>query len=112
MLVSPTAARDVAWADLLHTASGERSREPRVIAGPDGTIEWVGPADEATLPDGVDVLQAAVVAPGLHDAHPVGGPAGVPEQPRRVGPRSDRLDASAPILPELRAIDTTMRPSS
>ena len=36
-----------------------------MIAGADGTIEWVGPADGATLPDGVDVLQSAVVTNGL-----------------------------------------------
>ena len=63
-------------ADILHTVSGEPLENAVVIAGPGRTIEWVGAADEATLPDGVEVLDAAVVTPGLVDAHTVVGLSG------------------------------------
>ncbi|MYD72619.1 MAG: amidohydrolase family protein [Acidobacteria bacterium] len=76
-----------------------------VIAGADGAIDWVGPAADADIPAGVEVLEAAVVTPGLVDAHSVVGLAGALNS--NVGPvrDQDQLDRSAPIQPELRAID-------
>ena len=100
----PAAAQVVVRADLLHTVSGEPLENAVVIAGAGGTIEWIGPADEATLPDGVEVLEAAVVTPGL-DAHSVVGLAGALNSNAGQVRDQDQLDTSAPIQPALRAID-------
>ena len=105
MFAPPAAAQVVVRADLLHTVSGEPIENAVVIAGAGGTIEWVGPADEATLPDGVEVLEAAVVTPGLVDAHSVVGLAGALNSNVGAVRDQDQLDTSAPIQPELRAID-------
>ena len=101
----PAVAQVVVRADLLHTVSGEPLENAVVIAGAGGTIEWVGPADEATLPDGVEVLEAAVVTPGLVDAHSVVGLSGALNSNVGAVRDQDQLDTSAPIQPELRAID-------
>ena len=101
----PVAAQVVVRADLLHTVAGESIENAVVIAGAGGTIEWVGPADEATLPDGVEVLEAAVVTPGLVDAHSVVGLSGALNSNVGAVRDQDQLDTSAPIQPELRAID-------
>ena len=101
----PVAAQVVVRADLLHTISGEPLEDAIVIAGAGGTIEWVGPADEATLPDGVEVLEAAVVTPGLVDAHSVVGLSGALNSNVGAVRDQDQLDTSAPIQPELRAVD-------
>jgi imidazolonepropionase-like amidohydrolase len=53
------------------------------------------------IPAGLAVLEAAVVTPGLIDAHSVVGLAGHLNSPHD----QDQLEASAPIQPELRAID-------
>lgn len=101
----PAAAQVVVRADLLHTVSGAPIENAVVIAGADGTIEWVGPADEASLPDGVEVLEAAVVTPGLVDAHSVVGLSGALNSNVGAVRDQDQLDTSAPIQPELRAVD-------
>ncbi len=101
----PAAAQVVVRADLLHTVSGEPLENAVVIAGAGGTIEWVGPADEAAIPDGVEVLEAAVVTPGLVDAHSVVGLSGALNSNVGAVRDQDQLDTSAPIQPELRAID-------
>ena len=101
----PAAAQVVVRADILHTVSGEPLENAVVIAADDGTIEWVGPADEAPIPDGVEVLEAAVVTPGLVDAHSVVGLSGALNSNVGQVRDQDQLDTSAPIQPELRAID-------
>ena len=101
----PAVAQVVVRADLLHTVSGEPLENAVVIAGAGGTIEWVGPADEASIPDGVEVLEAAVVTPGLVDAHSVVGLSGALNSNAGQVRDQDQLDTSAPIQPELRAID-------
>ena len=101
----PAAAQVVVRADILHTVSGEPLENAVVIAADDGTIEWVGPADEAAIPDGVEVLEAAVVTPGLVDAHSVVGLSGALNSNVGQVRDQDQLDTSAPIQPELRAID-------
>ena len=92
-------------AERLHTVSGPPLDSAVVIAGADGRIAWVGPAAEADVPAGAEVLEAAVVTPGLVDAHSVVGLAGALNS--RAGPvrDQDQLERSSPIQPELRAID-------
>ena len=109
LLVAATTSSAVAQvavrAGTLHTVSGAPMEDAIVIAGADGTIEWVGPAADANIPDGVDVLEAAVVTPGLVDARSVVGLSGALNS--NVGPvrDQDQLERSSPLQPDLRAID-------
>ncbi|MFQ5506205.1 MAG: amidohydrolase family protein [Planctomycetota bacterium] len=64
-------------------------------------IERVGKAAELRIPAGYEVLEAKVVTPGLIDAHSVIGLSGYLNQKQD----QDQLERSAPMQPELRAID-------
>ncbi len=66
-----------------------------------GKIEKVAPAAELTVPPGAQVLRAAVVMPGLIDAHSTVGLSGLLNIPHD----QDQLERSAATQPELRAID-------
>ncbi len=109
LLVAATTGSAVAQvavrAGTLHTVSGAPIENAVVIAGVDGRIEWVGPAADANIPDGADVLEAAVVTPGLVDARSVVGLSGALNS--NVGPvrDQDQLERSSPLQPDLRAID-------
>jgi len=97
----PLVAQNVAVrGELVHTVSGEPIRNGVVIVR-DGKISAVGPAASTPIPQGFRTLDAKVVTPGLIDAHSVVGLAGYLNQPQD----QDQLDPSAPIQPELRAID-------
>jgi imidazolonepropionase-like amidohydrolase len=72
-----------------------------VVVVRDGKIAAVGPASSTKIPEGAEVLEAAVVIPGLIDAHTVVGLSGLLNQPQD----QDQLERSEPIQPELRAID-------
>ena len=102
---APAAAQVAVRAEILHTVAGDPLENAVVIAGADGTIEWVGPAAEADIPDDIEVLEAAVVTPGLVDAHSVVGLSGALNSNAGQVRDQDQLDTSAPIQPELRAID-------
>ncbi len=85
---------------VVHTMAGAPLRDAVVLIQ-DGKIEAVGPAADVAIPEGVRVLEAAVVTPGLIDAHTVVGLAGW------LNYRHDQeqLETSEAIQPELRAID-------
>ena len=102
---APAAAQVAVRAELLHTVAGEPLENAVVIAGAGGAIEWVGPAAEADIPGDIEVLEAAVVTPGLVDAHSVVGLSGALNSNAGQVRDQDQLDTSAPIQPELRAID-------
>ena len=104
-LPAPAAGQVAIRAETLHTVSGPALENAVVIAGADGAIEWVGPAADADIPSGVEVLEAAVVTPGLVDAHSVVGLAGALNSNVGQVRDQDQLDRSSPIQPELRAID-------
>ena len=103
----------LAWSGgLFHAVSGEPLEHAVVIVGAGGTVEWVGPADEATFPDGVEMPEAVVVTLGLIDADSVVGLAGALAS--NVGPVRDRdqLDVSVPDparAPRDRRLDATER---
>lgn len=75
--------------------------ENGVVLIKDGKIVDVGPAHEIQIPAGAEELSAAVVTPGLIDAHTVVGLAGYLGQPQD----QQQIDHSSAIQPELRAID-------
>lgn len=104
LLVLPvpgTLAADLAVrGQMVHTMAGESIRDGIVIII-DGKISAVGPAASTPVPEGMRLLEAAVVTPGLIDAHTVVGLAGYLNQPHD----QDQLEHSAPLQPELRAID-------
>jgi len=72
-----------------------------VVLVRDGKVAAVGPAASTPIPDGFKVLEGAVVTPGLIDAHSTVGLSGIYNIPHD----QDQIEHSAPIQPELRAID-------
>jgi imidazolonepropionase-like amidohydrolase len=101
LLAGAAGAQDLAVrGDLVLTMEGEPLQDGVVLVR-DGKIASVGPAAQVTVPDGVRTLRAAVVLPGLVDAHSVVGLTGYLNQPTD----QDQLDPTAPIQPELRAVD-------
>jgi imidazolonepropionase-like amidohydrolase len=101
LLLQSAAARDLAViADRVHTQAGA-SIERGVVLIRDGRIVDVGRQGEVVLPPDIRTLRAAQVTPGLIDAHSVVGLSGYMNQPHD----QDHLETSAPMQPQLRAID-------
>ena len=101
LLPGAVAAQDVAVrGEVVHTMAGSMLRDAVVVVT-GGRISAIGPAADTQIPEGVRVLTARVVTPGLVDAHSAVGLAGW------LNYRHDRdeLEASAAVQPELRAID-------
>jgi len=84
----------------VHTMAGAAITDGVVVIK-DGKIAAVGKAAEIKLPDGVKVIEAAVVTPGLIDARGTVGVSGL----YNTKHDSDQLERSAAIQPEMRAID-------
>jgi imidazolonepropionase-like amidohydrolase len=84
----------------IYTSAGDPIDDGVVIVR-DGKIAGVGPASAVSIPGGMEVVDAAVVTPGLIDAHTVVGMVGYLSQ---AGDQ-DQLEHSAAIQPDLRAID-------
>jgi len=86
-------------AGLLHTASGPPITDGLVIVE-DGKIRLAGKAEGVKLPEGTAVLAAAVVTPGLIDAHTVVGVSGRLNVPadQDQDEKSDPNQADARIL--------------
>ncbi len=100
-LFSPTASAQVAVrGQTVYTMSGD-SIANGVVVIVNGKISQVGPANSVTIPAGYRVLDAKVVTPGLIDAHATVGLSGILNYKHD----QDQLEHSAPIQPELRAID-------
>lgn len=100
-LVPTTAQAQVAvHAETLHTMAGPAITNGVVLVR-DGKIERVGPAASVQVPGGYREVRAKVVTPGLVDAHTVVGVSGYLNQPHD----QDQLESSAPLQPELRAVD-------
>ncbi|HRQ63575.1 MAG TPA: amidohydrolase family protein [Xanthomonadaceae bacterium] len=98
---STASAQDLAVrAERLHTQTGAPI-DHGVVLIREGRIAAVGTQDEIAVPEGMRVLDAAVVTPGLIDARSVVGLAGFMNQPHD----QDQLESSAPMQPQLRALD-------
>lgn len=102
LALAPAAlAQDVAIrGETVHTMAGPAITDGVVVID-DGKIVAVGPAASTPIPEGFSVVEAKVVTPGLVDARTVVGLAGYMNQPHD----QDQLDTSAPVQPQLRAID-------
>ncbi|MAF64536.1 MAG: amidohydrolase [Planctomycetes bacterium] len=90
-------------AELVHTVSGAVITDGVVIVS-GGRIAAVGPAASTPIPAGHEVLEAAVVTPGLVDARTVAGLSGIYNGDDQTHDQ-DMLERSSPIQPGLRAID-------
>ena len=97
---APTTQPIAIRAEKIYTMSGA-AIDNGVIICRDGKIESVGRAADVQIPNDMKILQAKVVTPGLIDAHTVLGLQGYRNEPRE----QDQLEKSAPIQPELRALD-------
>ncbi len=86
--------------ETVYTMTGGPIRDGVVIVR-DGKIDRVGPAASTPIPAGMKTLTAKVVTPGLIDAHSTVGLSGALNQVHD----QDQLERSAPVQPELRAID-------
>jgi imidazolonepropionase-like amidohydrolase len=84
--------------ELVYTMAGETISNGVVLIK-EGKFERIGSNIE--IPSGYRVLSAKVITPGLIDAHTVVGLSGIYNQSHD----QDQLEKSAPIQPELRAID-------
>ena len=101
VLATAAQAQDVAVkGEVVHTMAGPAITDGVVVID-DGKIVAVGPAASTPIPEGFTVLTAKVVTPGLVDARTVVGLAGYLNQDHD----QDQLDESAPVQPQLRAID-------
>ncbi len=101
VFITQTASAQIAVkGDLVYTMDGDPI-ENGVVLIKDGKIESVGTERRVTIPDNYEVFEAAVVTPGLIDAHTVVGLAGYLNQ----DDDQDQLETSNAIQPELRAID-------
>jgi len=84
----------------VYTMAGAAIQDGVVVVR-DGKIAAVGRASDVRIPDGMRVLEAAVVTPGLVDAHTVVGLAGY----LNIDHDQDQIDRGEAIQPELRAVD-------
>jgi imidazolonepropionase-like amidohydrolase len=85
---------------VVHTLAGEPI-ENGVVVVREGKITAVGKSSEVLIPEGFRVLEAAVVTPGLIDAHSVVGLSGIYNQSHD----QDQLDHTSAMQPELRGLD-------
>jgi imidazolonepropionase-like amidohydrolase len=89
------------YGDTVYTMAGPPI-EKGVVLIDKGRITLVGSALDIPVPPAARVLRAAVVTPGLVDAHTAVGLTGYLNQDQD----QDQLDKGEPIQPELRAIDS------
>ncbi|WP_372369343.1 amidohydrolase family protein [Candidatus Uabimicrobium sp. HlEnr_7] len=86
--------------EVIHTMTGEKILNG-VIVVRDGKITAIGSSEQVIIPENCRVLSAKVVTPGLIDARSVVGLGGIFNQAKD----QDQLERSAPMQPELRAVD-------
>lgn len=103
-LASAASAQVAVKARTLYTMAGDGApiKDGVVLCGPDGKIQQAGAGTDVRVPDGWRVLTAEVVIPGIIDARTTVGMSGLLNWDRRD---QEQLETSAPVQPELRAID-------
>ncbi|MFI5234523.1 MAG: amidohydrolase, partial [Gemmatimonadales bacterium] len=98
---SPAAAQVAIKGATVYTMAGAPITDGVVLIGRDGRIERGGPAAQVAVPAGYRVISGQVVTPGLVDAHSTVGLSGI----LNYNHDQDQLEKSAPMQPELRALD-------
>ncbi len=98
--VASAEAQIAVRADLIYTMSGPAIEDGMIVIR-DGKIAAIGRATDVNVPAGFQVIEAAVVTPGLVDAHGTIGLSGIVN----VAHDRDQIETSSPIQPELRALD-------
>jgi imidazolonepropionase-like amidohydrolase len=101
LLAAPAAAQIAVRGETVHTMAGAPITDGVVLVGKSGKIEKVGRAGDVPIPGGYPTLSAKVVTPGLVDARATVGFTGWLNQSHD----QEQLETSAPLQPELRAID-------
>jgi len=86
--------------EIIHTMAGAPIRDGLILVR-DGRITYAGPAADRVYTADHRVVRAKVVTPGLIDARATVGLTGILNQPQD----QDMLEPSAPVQPELRALD-------
>ncbi len=101
ILTTLTASAQLAvQGETIHTMEGDPIADG-VILIESGKITAVGSASEIVIPEGYETLSAKVVTPGIIDAHATVGLSGI----LNYDHDQEQLEKSAPIQPELRALD-------
>lgn len=102
LLAASAFAQVAIKADTLHTMGPQGTITAGVVIVDDkGKITAVGPAASTPIPAGYKTITAKVLTPGLIDARCAVGLSGI----FNTKHDSDQIERSAPIQPELRAID-------
>ena len=96
-------AQVVVFGDRIHTVTDGVIENGYVLIE-DGTIAAVGAATGFRVPEGYEVLRAAVVTPGLIDARTTAGLTGIYNGDGQAHDQ-DMLETSEPIQPRIRAVD-------
>ncbi len=87
-------------AKTIYTMAGEVISDG-VILIEEGKFRELGSSEEINIPEGWKIVSAEIVTPGLIDAHTTVGLSGLLNQKHD----QEQVERSAPIQPELRAID-------
>ncbi|MEM7313475.1 MAG: amidohydrolase family protein, partial [Planctomycetota bacterium] len=85
---------------LIYTMEGQPIEDGTIVIR-DGKIAAIGKSNEMSVPNDFEIIEAAVVTPGLIDAHSTVGLSGMLNQDED----QDQLEHSNPIQPALRAFD-------
>jgi imidazolonepropionase-like amidohydrolase len=101
VLALPSLAQIAIRGETVYTMAGPPLKDGVVLVRA-GKIERVGPPSQINIPAGYRTLNAKIVTPGLVDAHSTLGLSGYLNTPQD----QDQVERSAPLQPELRAIDS------
>ena len=104
-IARPASADDLAIrGETIYTMAGKPITDGVVLIR-NGRIARIGPQSRVRVPDGVRVLEAKVVTPGLIDVHSTVGLSGIYGGREGQVRDQDQLETSAPLQPDLRPID-------
>ncbi len=102
---APASAEDLAVrGEIIYTMAGDPITDGVVLIR-NGRIARIGPRSRIRVPDGVRMIEAKVVTPGLIDVHSTIGLSGIYGGREGQVRDQDQLEKSAPLQPDLRPID-------